>query len=575
MASPIFYLLLIFTAKFISARLISQTWVIELGFVSADGFKAKAVPLVNGKFPGPTLRGTVGDSVKIRMVNKLPTSAVSIHWHGLKMTKASWSDGVPGVTQYATPPGQEYLYEFTLDLPGTVWWHSHFGLQKTSLHGFIIVDGDQHRIARYHPVEKQLLLSDWYHKGEPELVAGLFQRLPNQFGWVGDAQSITINGKAQFNCTGFRADECKPGPMEYIDVDEGQTYRVRVLGASSLSNLNLGIDGHKLTVVEAETTLIQPFSVKYLDVGAGNSYSVLLKAYTRHELDRMYPGNNGLFWIQANVRHRSKGARGTAILRYSFAHHLKTPSRKIPDDWPEREDVDWSLRQARMFRSLVPQLVPNATRRIVLLGTQNRHEDGSLVWSMNNISHVSQHVPLMHAAKAGRSALTSQWVDQPNIPVPFDYNQTLSQAGLSTMAKRGTHVLRFQLGEVVDIILQNTRALGGAEEIHPWHLHLHNFWILGYGNHHTTWKHSDSMSYDTQTPVARNMAILYPQSWTALRFVADNAGIAFFHCHIAAHLEMGMGLAFQIGTPDQFPPPPVDLDSACGVRRKQQSPARL
>lgn len=174
-----------------------------------------------------------------------------------------------------------------------------------------------------------------------------------------------------------------------------------------MSHLNLGIDGHKLTVVEAETTLIKPLTVRYLDVGAGNSYSALFKAYTKRELDQMYPGNNGLFWIQANVRHRSKGARGLAILRYSYARRIKVPNRDVPNDFPARDDVEWSLAQARSFRSLVPQLVPNATRRIVLLGTQNRHEDGSLVWAMNNISNVAQQVPLMHAAKSGNIALTS------------------------------------------------------------------------------------------------------------------------------------------------------------------------
>lgn len=141
------------------------------------------------------------------------------------------------------------------------------------------------------------------------------------------------------------------------------------------------------------------------------------------------------------------------------------------------------------------------------------------------------------------------------------------------MAKKGTHVHRFRLGEVVDIVLQNTRALSGAEEIHPWHLHLHNFWVLGYGDHYSTWTPADSIGYDTITPVPRNMAILYPQSWTVLRFRADNPGIAFFHCHIAAHLEMGMALSFQVGEASQFPPPSVDLDSACGVRKK--SPVRV
>jgi len=57
-------------------------------------------------------------------------------------------------------------------------------------------------------------------------------------------------------------------------------------------------------------------------------------------------------------------------------------------------------------------------------------------------------------------------------------------------------------------------------------------------------------------------AWMEPCGWIALRFVADNAGMWLFHCHIDWHVEMGMGFAFDISS-EKSPPPPLDYQF-CG-----------
>lgn len=76
----------------------------------------------NGTVPGPELRVTQGDRVRVTLVNHLP-AATSIHWHGLRLPNAE--DGVAGLTQQALAPGQTYTYEFVVKDPGTYWYHSH------------------------------------------------------------------------------------------------------------------------------------------------------------------------------------------------------------------------------------------------------------------------------------------------------------------------------------------------------------------------------------------------------------------------------------------------------------------
>ena len=85
-----------------------------------------------------------------------------------------------------------------------------------------------------------------------------------------------------------------------------------------------------------------------------------------------------------------------------------------------------------------------------------------------------------------------------------------------------------------------------TSETHPWHLHGHDFWILGYGDGKFNIT-KDPKSYNLANPIMRNTVPLYPYGWTALRFRADNPGVWLFHCHIESHFYMGMGVVFEAG----------------------------
>ncbi len=107
------------------------TLTAQPGSEPVDSFTLTAAPVriggqdawaYNGTVPGPELRVTQGDRVKVLLINHLPV-ATSIHWHGINVPNAS--DGVAGITQDAVPPGGFYVYEFIANDPGTYWYHSH------------------------------------------------------------------------------------------------------------------------------------------------------------------------------------------------------------------------------------------------------------------------------------------------------------------------------------------------------------------------------------------------------------------------------------------------------------------
>ena len=77
----------------------------------------------NGTVPGPMIRVTEGDQVKIIVKNELDVPT-TVHWHGVEVPNAM--DGVPGVTQDPIQPGEIFTYEFIAKPAGTFMYHSHF-----------------------------------------------------------------------------------------------------------------------------------------------------------------------------------------------------------------------------------------------------------------------------------------------------------------------------------------------------------------------------------------------------------------------------------------------------------------
>lgn len=75
-----------------NAVLIEDTWTITEKFVAPDGV-TKLLQVVNRQFPGPEIRGRVGDRVRIKVINSLISDTTTIHWHGIKQIGTPWSDG--------------------------------------------------------------------------------------------------------------------------------------------------------------------------------------------------------------------------------------------------------------------------------------------------------------------------------------------------------------------------------------------------------------------------------------------------------------------------------------------------
>ncbi len=163
----------------------------------------------NGMVPGPLIRVTEGDKLRIILHNHLPVPT-TIHWHGIILPNAM--DGVPDMTQPAVQPGQDFTYEFQVHQNGTYWYHSHYHSDvqlPVGLYGPLIID-PREPTGPKPDVDQVIMLSEWrWLAGDTYPAMPMSGMDPNYF---------TINGKA-FPLT------------PEIRLKQGQRLRLRFIGA--------------------------------------------------------------------------------------------------------------------------------------------------------------------------------------------------------------------------------------------------------------------------------------------------------------------------------------------------------
>lgn len=310
------------------------------------------------------------------------------------------------------------------------------------------------------------------------------------------------------------------------------------------------IQNHKMVVVEADGNYVQPFEVKDIDIYSGDSYSVL---FTTNQ----DPSKN--YWISVGVRGREpKTPQALSILNYQPTSASMLPSSPPPIT-PKWNDYNHSKSFSNKIFALMgsPQPPKTYQRRIILLNTQNTI-NGFTKWAINNISLTLPTTPYIGSIKFSLKTAFDQKSPPENFPDVYD----VMKPPVNPNSTTGSGVYMLDLNTTVDVILQNANALSAnVSEIHPWHLHGHDFWVLGYGE--GKFSNKDEKKFNLKNPPLRNTAIIFPYGWTALRFVADNPGVWAFHCHIEPHLHMGMGVVFAEGVQHVHGIPNEAL--ACGL----------
>ncbi|XP_016507698.1 laccase-4 [Nicotiana tabacum] len=512
----------------------------------------KPIVTVNGRFPGPTIYAREDDRVLIKVVNHVKYN-VTIHWHGIRQLRTGWADGPAYITQCPIQPGQSYIYNFTITgQRGTLFWHAHVLWLRSTVHGAIVVlpkRGVPYPFPKPNH-EAVVVLAEWW-KSDTEAVinealkSGL---APN----VSDAHTINGHPGPVSNC---------PTQGGYsLSVEPGKTYMLRVINAALNEELFFKIAGHKMTVVEVDATYVKPFKTDTIVIAPGQTTNVIVTA------DQSF----GKYMVAASPFMDAPIAvdniTATATLHYSGA--LGTSPTTLTSTPPQNAtsvannflDALKSL-NSKKYPAKVPQTVDHSLFFTAGLGinpcpTCKQANGSRVVASVNNVTFVMPTVALLQAHFFGINGVFT--TDFPaNPPFVFNYTGT-PPTNLATT--NGTKVYRLPYNATVQLVLQDTGII--APENHPIHLHGFNFFLVGKGLGNFNSK-TDPKNFNLIDPVERNTIGVPSGGWVAIRWLADNPGVWFMHCHLEVHTTWGLKMAFLVdngkGPKESLLPPPKDL----------------
>ncbi|KAL5221286.1 hypothetical protein ABZP36_025999 [Zizania latifolia] len=527
----------------------------------------KSMVTVNGECPGPELVAREGDRVVVRVTNNVAHN-LTLHWHGVRQVRTGWADGPAYITQCPIQTGQSYVYNFTVDgQRGTLWWHAHISWLRATVYGAIVILpklGVPYPFPAPHK-EVPVVFGEWWTADTEAVISQAMQT----GGGPNVSDAFTINGLPGplYNCSAQDTFKLKVKP--------GKTYMLRLINAALNDELFFSIANHTLTVVEVDAVYVKQFTVDTLVISPGQTTNVLLAAKP------YYPGAN----FHMSAAPYSTARPGTfanttvaGILEYENPSSPSTASfvKSLPllkPSLPQLNDTDFVTNYTTKLRSLAsaqyPVAVPRSVDRrfffTVGLGTlpcpANTTCQGpngtQMAAAMNNVSFVLPSRALLqsHFTGLSRGVYAS---DFPVVPLsPFNYTGTPPN---NTHVATGTKLLVLPFNTSVELVMQDTSILGA--ESHPLHLHGFNFFVVGqgFGNYDPV---NDPAKFNLVDPVERNTVGVPAGGWVAIRFLADNPGVWFMHCHLEVHTTWGLRMAWLVldgSLPNQkLLPPPSDL----------------
>ena len=403
--------------------------------------------------------------------------------------------------------------------------------------------------------DRVIHLQELFNETDSSIEQGL-QAVP--FIWSGETNGFLINGQTISN---YGITDPSSSQLSVILVEPNKVYRMRFIGAHSLSYAALGIEGHSnQQIIEADGSYTKPHNISFLQIASGQRFSTLLQTKTCDELGRARKLD---YYIQIESRERPTNATNYAILRYRNDCNITTIATKnvSTTTYPTIKPVllpptingflDYAL------RPLKPNGFPLAsevTRRVVINVQQVL--DKWIVWRDSNITWTDNATDSSPHVSPSKPYLVSLYENQtaywPSYPA------ALRNGGVDPT----TNTFPARIGEVLEIVFQNIGAVAydgspaGGLDVHPWHAHGQHYYDVGGGPGGFDSQVLERQLQGTE-PVLRDTTMLFrynattapnaKQGWRAWRLRVQQPGVWMIHCHTLQHMLMGMQTVWVFG----------------------------
>ncbi|KAH6891173.1 Cupredoxin [Thelonectria olida] len=478
--------------QLIAAATVKYDFDIHWIRANPDGAFERPVIGINGKWPIPTIEANIGDRIIINAHNNLGNQSTSLHFHGLYMNGSTHMDGPAGVSQCPIAPGSSFTYNFTIDQPGTYWYHSHTSAQyPDGLRGPLIVHDKDFPYEKKVDEELVLTLSDWYHDEMQYLIPKFFMAKSNPSGAEPVPNAALMNETMNFT----------------LSVKPETTYLFRVINMGAFAGQYLWFEDHTMRIVEVDGIYTEEAEAEMIYLSAAQRVSFLLT--TKKDTSKNFPIAASMDTTLFDVLPGDLNYNSTGWLVYDKSADL--PAAATVDALEPFDDM-----------TLVPydkmDLLGEPDRVVELDVMMDNLRDGQNYAFFNNITYRGADVPTLYTAlNAGEDAEN---------PVVY-----------------GTYTHSFVLkkDEIVQLVVNNLDS--GR---HPFHLHGHAFQAIYRSEEEAgIWEDAGVTEKDLpKTPMRRDTLVIYPNGNIVMRFKADNPGVWLFHCHIEWHVVSGLIATF-------------------------------
>jgi len=491
---------------------------------------------VNGSLPAPTLRWREGDTITLRVTNRLAEST-SIHWHGIILPFQM--DGVPGVSFAGIAPGETFVYRFKVEQTGTYWYHSHSGFQEqTGVYGAIVIEpaeGGRYRVDRDYIVQ----LSDW----SDENPMTVFKKLKKQSDYYNFNQPTVMDFFRDASEEGLGAafkkrrmwNRMRMNPTDLEDISAhtytylmngttpagnwtgmfrpGEKVRLRFISSGTQSFFDVRIPGLKMTVVQADGQDVEPVTVDEFRFGPGETYDVLVQP------------DEGAYTLFAQAMGRTGYARGTL-----------TSSQGLIAEVPALDKPEW-LTMTDMMGDMSGHDMNMGGHNMAAMDGSSvkvRHassEYGPSVDARVDTPRTNLDDPGIGLRNNGRHVLT--YADLRSIGGPLDNRPAEREIELHLTGNMERYTwsidglefgkstpIHFRHNERLRVILHNDTMM-----THP--MHLHGMW-------------SELESPQGEFLARRHTISVQPAQRISFLVTADALGHWAWHCHLLYHMDAGM-----------------------------------
>ncbi|PYH85727.1 putative extracellular dihydrogeodin oxidase/laccase [Aspergillus uvarum CBS 121591] len=502
-------------------KLVEYNLTLSQQVIAPDGYE-KLGMVVNGQFPGPAIEADWGDTLRVRVHNNftLDHNGTGIHWHGIRQLGTNFQDGVPGVTQCPSKPGETQVYEFRITQYGTSWYHGHFSLQYSNgLFGPLIIHGPSS--LNWDEDLGPWILHDWYHDDVFSLL------------WVGEAHNSSrgaipdttlLNGRGTFDCNPRNDTRCTGtggAPFE-VTFTRGVKYKFTLINTGNLLEYSFWIDGHNLTIIAMDFVPIEPYVTDVVNLSLGQRYEVVVEAnanFTHGSNFRIY----AQYCAEVDLLPTTVG-----IVRYDAEDRQEpwTPPTK------QYRDLGCSDPDPSHLVPVVRQSVGHAVNRLEMSDYLRTGQQG---WP-----NPQDFDGGLHKWALGDVPLFINWSDPSLQKLALEPNASFPPETVPI-------VLDYNTGDWVHFVITNNYTWEDIQYprnltpvMHPMHLHGHDFAILAQGSG----EFDPSIVPNLENPPRRDVVNVDIGGYAWIAFRIDNPGAWLFHCHIAFHVSSGLGLQF-------------------------------